>query len=324
MDEQKRKENLAKLVKDSKGLLLLGSDEEFAFSRIPFEIEDLDKLLGGGIPRKKLTLITGATNVGKTFLALRLAANVQRNGGVVAWVDTEFSWDRDWVTKCGLDPSAVLVSQPTTGEDAFNISRELMRNSVDLLVLDSIAGLVPTAVQEEDFSYNPMAFQARMVNQALPKLFSNLRFGSALVFINQVRSSMGPVSLPNMPGGVAQEFFAHFLLELRRSSWIEEKKQKIGFDIEVRVRKSKVGGQPYQSCIVPFKMEGGIDMAETLFREAISVGVVVQSGGWMKWGSEKFHGMKELREFFAEKPEKIEILQGEVDVKQQQLSSTPL
>lgn len=317
MNEQQRKENLAKLMKESKGLLAFGDDDEFAFSRIPFELPELDKLLGGGIPRKKLTLVIGPTNVGKTYLALRLASNVQKGGGTVAWIDTEFSWDREWVAKCGLDASTVLVAQPTTGEDAFNIARELMKNSVDLLVLDSIAGLVPTALQEQDFGYNPIASQARMVNQALPKLFSNLRYGTALLFINQVRSSLGPVSLPNMPGGLAQEFFAHFLLEVRRAGWIEEQKQKIGFDIEVRVRKSKVGGQPYQSCTVPFKMEGGIDIAETLFREALALEIIKHSGAWFKWGDEKFHGMTGIREFFVSKPDKLVILQGEVDAKQQ-------
>ena len=228
------------LLKD-KGLnLQLGDSDSFGYSRIPFNIPVLDQLTGGGIPKKRFTLIYGPTNVGKSYLASQIVMNAQKLGGLTAWIDTELSWDSGWMEKCGLDTSKILVSQPTNGEDAFKTIRTLMEAGVDVIVLDSIAGLVPTAVAEEEFSYNPIAWQARFVNSSLPKLLAHLHSGSAFVAINQVRASMGPVALDNMPGGLAQSFFAHFLIQVRRSGWIKEKDQNVGFDMEVRLRKTKV------------------------------------------------------------------------------------
>ena len=128
----------------------------------------------------------GPTNVGKSYLASQVVASVQREGGIAAWIDTELSWDSTWVEKCGIDPSKVMVSQPTSGEEALDTARELMRAGVDLIVLDSIAGLVPSAVHNEDFSYSPMAWQARFVNSSLPRLLPNLKNGSAFEAINKL------------------------------------------------------------------------------------------------------------------------------------------
>ena len=128
------------------------------------------------------------------------------------------------MAKCGIDTDSILVAQPTTGEEAFGIARGLMKAGVGVVVLDSIAGLVPSAVMEpaktknseEEFSYNPMAWQARFINTSLPRLLPNLQEGSAFVAINQMRTGLGKVALDTMPGGLAQTFFAHFLLQVRR------------------------------------------------------------------------------------------------------------
>ena len=240
------------LLKSTKLNIRRGSDDSFLYGRIPFGIPALDKLTGGGIPKKRMTILYGPTNVGKSYLASQIIVNAQKEGGTAAWIDTELSWDSDWYRKCGVDVDNTLVSQPVNGEEAMDMVRELMQMGIDVIVLDSIAGLVPTAVAEEEFSYNPMAWQARFVNSALPKLLPNLKKGSALVAINQVRSSIGPVALDNMPGGLAQSFFAHFLLQVRRKGWIEDKdKAKVGFDMEIRLRKTKVGGDNWESAIIP-------------------------------------------------------------------------
>ena len=114
--------------------LKLGSDEEFDYDRVPFEIDALDDLLGGGIPKKRITLLTGPTNVGKSYLASQAVANAQRAGGTAAWIDAELSWDPAWMEKCGIDLENVLVAQPVTGEEAFNTMRELMDAEVDVIV----------------------------------------------------------------------------------------------------------------------------------------------------------------------------------------------
>ena len=297
-----------KLLNDDKLSLSRGSSPEFGYTRIPFGIPSLDKLTGGGIPKKRMTLMYGPTNVGKSYLASQVLANAQKMGGVGAWIDTELSWDAEWVAKCGVDVDNVLVAQPSTGEDALETVRKLMDAKVDVIVLDSIAGLVPAAVMDEGFDYNPMAWQARFINTSLPRTMAHLKEGSAFVAINQVRSSMGPVALDAMPGGLAQTFFSHFLLQVRRSGWIEENKEKVGFDMEVRLRKTKVGGENWKSAVVPFRVDGGIDITESFIREALDRGVITKGGPWYTYGEAKVMGMNGLKKHFVENPEKLEEL----------------
>ena len=292
--------------------LFRGNNTAFAYDRIPFGIPALDTLTGGGIPKKRMTLLYGPTNVGKSYLASQICANAQKQGGTAGWVDTELSWDSEWVAKCGVDSEKILVAQPTNGEEALETVREMMIAGVDVIVLDSIAGLVPTTVAEEEFSYNPMAWQARFINSALPKLLPNLKNGSAFVAINQVRSSLGPVAIDNMPGGLAQTFFSHFLLQVRRSGWIEENKQRVGFDMEVILRKTKVGGANWSSAIVPFRVDGGIDILESFIREAIDKGLITRAGAWYTYKDEKAMGLNGLKQLFIDDPEKINALKNEV------------
>ena len=306
-------EAIAQLLKNDKLNIQLGDSEKFGYSRIPFNIPALDQLTGGGIPKKRMTLIYGPTNVGKSYLASQIVVNAQKEGGIAAWIDTELSWDGDWYAKCGIDTSKILVSQPTNGEEALDIVRTLMQNGVDVIVLDSIAGLVPTAVAEEEFSYNPIAWQARFVNSALPKLLPNLQHGSAFVAINQVRSSMGPVALDNMPGGLAQSFFAHFLLQVRRNGWIKEGKDNVGFDMEIRLRKTKVGGENWKSAIVPFRVDGGIDVTESFIREGIEHKLITQAGPWYSYKDHKVMGMNGVKKLFTEQANLFEELKIELN-----------
>tara|TARA_Y100000310_G_scaffold345435_1_gene464999 strand:- start:7225 stop:8163 length:939 start_codon:yes stop_codon:yes gene_type:complete len=292
--------------------LFRGDDTTFAYERITFGIPALDRLTGGGIPKKRMTLLYGPTNVGKSYLASQIVVNAQSVGGIAGWIDTELSWDAEWMKKCGINTDKIVVAQPTNGEDAFTIAREMMQVGIDVIVLDSIAGLVPTVVAEEEFSYNPMAWQARFINSSLPKLLPNLKNGSAFIAINQVRSSLGPVAIDNMPGGLAQTFFAHFLLQVRRSGWIEENKEKVGFDMEVRLRKSKVGGESWKSAIVPFRVSGGIDMLESFIREALDKGLIKRAGAWYTYGEDKSMGLNGLKSFFLDNPAKIEELKEAV------------
>ena len=308
-------EVIAQLLGDKKLNLQRGNSDAFNYTRIPFGIPALDKLTGGGIPKKRMTIMYGPTNVGKSYLASQVVANVQRDGGTAAWIDTELSWDAEWVEKCGIDSERVLVSQPTSGEDALGTAKELMRAGIDVIVLDSIAGLVPSDVQdnEKGFEFSPMAWQARFVNSALPRLLPNLKSGSAFIAINQVRSSIGPVALDTMPGGLAQSFFAHFLLQVRRSGWIEEPKgNKVGFDMEVRLRKSKVGGENWSNAIVPFRVDGGIDVLESYLREAIQQKLINQKGPWYDYEGMKAMGMNGLKEQFVKNNTLLEKLKADV------------
>ena len=311
-------EVISQLLGDKKLNLQRGNSDNFNYTRIPFGIPALDNLTGGGIPKKRMTIMYGPTNVGKSYLASQVVANVQKAGGTAAWIDTELSWDVEWVEKCGVDSERMLVSQPTSGEEALGTAKELMRASVDVIVLDSIAGLVPSDVQdnEKGFEFSPMAWQARFVNSSLPRLLPNLKAGSAFIAINQVRSSIGPVALDSMPGGLAQGFFAHFLLQVRRSGWIKEKtggvEQNVGFDMEVRLRKSKVGGENWKNAIVPFRVDGGIDILESYIREAIQQKLIIQKGPWYDYEGTKAMGMNGLKEQFLTNPDLLEKLKEDV------------
>ena len=309
--EKMQDDAINRLLKNNKSLRL-GNSNEFDYERIAFGIPALDKLTGGGIPKKRLTLIYGPTNVGKSYLASQIVVNAQSVEGTAGWIDTELSWDAEWMKKCGVNTNKIVVAQPTNGEEAFQIARDMMLVGIDVIVLDSIAGLVPTTVVEEEFSYNTMAWQARFINSSLPKLLPNLKNGSSFVAINQVRSSLGPVAIDNMPGGLAQTFFAHFLLQVRRSGWIEEGKEKVGFDMEVRLRKSKVGGENWKSAIVPFRVSGGIDILESFIREALDKGLIKRTGAWYTYKDTKAMGLNGLKKSFLDSPETIEELKKEV------------
>ena len=310
--KQTAEEAIEQLLKSKSLNALRGDSDEFSFGRIAFGIPALDTLTGGGIPKKRMTLMYGPTNVGKSYLASQVVANVQAEGGIAAWIDTELSWDSEWNEKCGVDTTKVLVSQPTNGEEAMDTARELMQAGVHVIVLDSVAGLVPTAVNENDFSYSPIAWQARFVNSSLPKLLPNLKHGSAFIAINQVRSSMGPVALDNMPGGLAQSFFAHFLLQVRRNGWIKDGNNNVGFDMEIRLRKSKVGGENWRSAVIPFRVDGGIDVMESFIREGISRKLIKQSRPWYEYRNEKVMGMNGVKKFFIENPQEFLSLQNEL------------
>ena len=300
------------LIKDKKLNLFRGDDSGFEYSRIPFDIPSLDRLTGGGIAKKRLTLIYGPTNVGKSYLASQICANVLKSGGQAAWIDTELSWDSDWMARCGVDTTKIIVGQPESGEEAMDTIRTLLDASFDLVVLDSIAGLVPHKNLEEDFSFNPMAWQARFVNSSLPKVLPSLSNGGALVAINQVRSSIGPVALDNMPGGLAQSFFAHALLQVRRKGWIEESGTKVGFDMEVRLRKTKIGGENWNSAAVPFRVDGGIDILESYIREAIDRKFITQAGPWYTYKEQKYMGLNGLKKIFLEEEQLLEELRSSV------------
>ena len=314
--ENNAEEAIENLLKKKSLKFIRGDSDTFVNNRIPFDIPVLDKLTGGGIPFKKMTLIYGPTNVGKSYLASQIVANAQKIGGKAVWVDTELSYDKDWMERCGVDNSKILVSQPTTGEEAMDHVREAMQEGFEVILLDSIAGLIPASISEEvakgDFAHSPMAWQARFVNSSFPKLFPYLQNGSAFVAINQVRASMGPVALDNMPAGQGQVYFAHSILQVQRKGWIEEKDKKVGFNMNIRLRKTKTGGENWDSAIVPFRVEGGIDVVESYIRDGIDQKIITQSGAWYTYGDVKVMGMNGLKEKFVEDEKLFEKLKDEL------------
>ena len=304
--------------------LTLASDNEFKFERIPFGIPQLDKLTGGGIPKKRFTLLTGQPSGGKSYLAMKAVESVQKAGGTAVWIDTEMSLDDSWFRKCGVNPDLLLASQPENGEAAIEIARAVMEAGVDLVVIDSIAGMVPAA-ELADFDKSPMGWLARFVNDSLSRLMSRLKHGSSLICINQQRSAIGPVAIKDMPGGKGQVYWNHMMLEVRRAGWIEDKKTKTkeGFDMEVTLKKNKTSADHWQKVVVPFRVDGGIDTMESYMREGLAYGYIKQAGAWYDYAGNKVMGLNGLKTLLVtEQPELGEQLKEQVDATQHSTSTT--
>ena len=310
---------IQKLLNNKNLDLTLGEDTA-PVERIQLGLPELDKLLGGGLPRNRFTLIYGPPNVGKSYLSSLVVSKAQQSGGSAMWVDTERSYDKDWMAKCGVDQSNIIVSQPSHGEEAMSYVREGLDAGVDVVVLDSIAGLVPSDITENvekgDFGYGPMAWQGRFVNSAFPKLFPYLKNGSVFIAINQMRQGLGRVTTNTWPGGQGQTFYAHAMLEVRRDGWIKEKvngnEETVGFDMQVRMHKSKIGGENWRAVKVPFRGDGGIDVIETFMRDGVGRNVIHQAGAWYTYTDTKVQGLNGLKTFFIENPDQFEELQNEL------------
>ena len=313
---------MEQLLKGIDGLTV-ASDKDFQFERIPFGIPQLDKLTGGGIPKKRFTLLTGQPSGGKSYLAMKAVESVQKEGGTAVWIDTEMSLDESWFRKCGVNPDLLLASQPENGEAAIAIARACMEAGVDLVVIDSIAGMVPSA-ELSDFDKNPMGWLARFINDSLSRLMSRLKHGSALVCINQQRSSIGPVAIKEMPGGKGQVYWNHMMLEVRRAGWIEDKKTKTkeGFDMEVTLKKNKTSADHWSKVVVPFRVDGGIDTMESYMREGLAYGHINQAGAWYEYQGNKVMGLNGLKALLlTEQPELGDNLKEQVDASQHSASS---
>ena len=311
---------IEQLLKNKDLKFSLGEDVP-EVEKIPFHLPQLDQLLGGGLPKNRFTLIYGPPNVGKSYLSSLAVSSAQKEGGEAMWVDVERSYDKDWMAKCGVDQSKILVAQPTNGEDAMAHVREGLAAGIDIVVLDSIAALVPKdmtkEVEQGNFGYSPMAWQGRFVNSSFPKLFPYLENGSAFIAINQMRQSIGGIRPTNTwPGGQGQTFYAHAMLEVRRDGWIKEKidgsEQTVGFDMQVRMHKSKIGGENWKSVVVPFKAGGGIDIIETFMRDGVAKGLIEQAGAWYTYQGTKVQGLNGLKALFLEAPSLFEELKNEL------------
>jgi recombination protein RecA len=308
------KEIFESLLNDKKVKATRGDDVSFEYGKIPFNIPQLDKITNGGIPRKRFTLLFGGFSSGKSYIAAQLCKSVQQNGGVPVWVDLEKSWDSKWMENCGLNTSEMILYNPDTSEEAFKAIRNSLQTGADIVVIDSVAGLVPSDIftNEQGIGYSPIGWQSRTWNQMLMRLIPELKHGGALVAVNQTRGTMGNVQLMDtMPGGEGQKYFTHCCMHFTRGSWILKQgankpakmSDRIGFEINVRLLKDKFGGEKFEEAIVPFKHKGGIDIVETYIRMALEENLIKQSGAWYYYKDGKFQGIAKVVDWFKENPD---------------------
>jgi recombination protein RecA len=274
---------------------------------IPTGAINLDAAIGiGGVPRGRITEIYGPESSGKTTLSLHLVANVQRAGGVAAYVDAEHALDVEYARKLGVEVDNLLVSQPDTGEQALEIVEILVRSgAVDLVVVDSVAALVPKAEIEGEMGDSHMGLQARLMSQALRKLAGAInRSNCGVVFINQLREKIGVMfgNPETTTGGKALKFYASVRLDIRRVGPVKEREQVIGNRVRVKVVKNKVA-PPFRQAEFDVMFDEGISHASLVVDLAAEAGIIQKSGAWYSYGDQRIgQGRENAKLFLKDNP----------------------
>ncbi|MFQ6606494.1 MAG: recombinase RecA [Fidelibacterota bacterium] len=268
----------------------------------------LDVALGvGGIPRGRIVEIFGPESSGKTTLALHVVAEAQKQGGYAAFIDVEHSMDPDYAKKLGVDTEELLVSQPDTGEQALEITETLVRSgALDVIVIDSVAALVPRAELEGEMGDAHVGLQARLMSQALRKLTGTVnRSNTAVLFINQIREKIGVMfgNPETTPGGRALKFYTSIRLEIRRITTIKDGTESIGNKVRVKVVKNKVA-PPFKMTEFDIMYGSGISYEGDILDLAVTGDIVQKTGAWYSYQDMKIgQGRENAKAFLRENPE---------------------
>jgi len=271
----------------------------------------LDIALGGrGLPRGRLIEIFGPESSGKTTVALHAVANAQRAGGVVAYIDAEHALDAAWAKKIGVDLEGLLVSQPSNAEEALKIAEMLVKsNAVDLIVIDSVAALVPRAEVEGEIGDQHMGLQARLMSQALRILNPTVaRTKTCIIFINQIRQKIGVMfgNPETTSGGLALKFYSSVRLDIRKITGVKDGDETIGNRVKVRVVKNKVA-PPFKQAEFDLMYDRGISREGDLMDLAIEDKLFEKSGSWINYGDVRLgQGRENAKQYLRENPALVE------------------
>ena len=289
-------------------IMRMGQDSWAKVEFISTGAINLDAAIGvGGIPRGRITEIYGPESSGKTTLALHVAANAQRAGGVAAYIDAEHALDVEYAQKLGVKIEDLLVSQPDTGEEGLEIAEILVRSgAVDVIVVDSVAALVPKAEIEGDMGDSHMGLQARLMSQALRKLAGSInRSKTSVVFINQLREKIGVMfgNPETTTGGRALKFYASVRLDVRRIGPVKEREEIVGSRVRVKVVKNKVA-PPFRQAEFDIMFNEGISHIALLVDLASEANIIEKSGAWFSYGKERIgQGRENAKLFLKDNPD---------------------
>ncbi len=298
-------------------LMKLGSKKTIEVPVIPTGSISLDAALGiGGIPRGRAIEIYGKEASGKTTLALHIAAESQKRGGTVAFIDVEHALDPKYAKKLGVNTEELLISQPDTGEEALEIAEMLIRSgAVELVTIDSVAALVPKAEIEGEMGDAHMGLRARLMSQALRKLTGVLsKASTSAIFINQVRQKIG-ISFGNpytTPGGLALKFHASVRMDIRRISTLKQGDESIGIRVKVKIVKNKLA-PPFKEAEFDIMYGIGISKEGELIDFGQSLNMVEKSGAWYSYGETALgQGRENARLFLKENPKIAKKLEDKI------------
>ncbi len=289
-------------------IMKLGSDTIIEVPTIPTGSLALDKALGvGGLPKGRVIEIYGPESSGKTTLALHAVAEAQRQGGIAAFIDAEHALDTIYAKKLGVNCDELLVSQPDTGEQALEIADMLVRSgAIDVMVIDSVAALVPRAEIEGDMGDSHMGLQARLMSQALRKLTGTIgKTMTSVIFINQIRMKIGIVfgNPETTTGGNALKFYSSVRLEIRRSSAIKDGQEIVGNRTRVKVVKNKMA-PPFREAEFDIMYGEGISKSGDLLDVGVEENIIEKSGSWYSYDGERIgQGRENVKKFFNENPD---------------------
>ncbi len=297
-------------------IMKLGERTDVAVECIPTGSLSLDLALGGGLPKGRVIEVYGPESSGKTTLTLHAIAEVQKQGGTAAFIDAEHALDPAYAKRIGVDIKNLLLSQPDNGEQALEIVETLVRsNAVDLIVVDSVAALVPRAEIEGDMGDSHMGLQARLMSQALRKLTGVIsRSKATVVFINQIRMKIGVMfgNPETTTGGNALKFYASVRMDIRRTSQIKQADAVIGNHCRVKVVKNKVA-PPFREAEFDIMYNQGISRSGDIIDLAVKHNIVDKSGAWFAYNDQKIgQGREAAKQYLADNPDIMEEVAAKV------------
>lgn len=297
-------------------IMKLGEAHKVQVETIPTGSLSLDIALGGGIPKGRIIEIYGPESSGKTTLTLHAIAEIQKRGGSAAFIDAEHALDPAYAKRLGVDTDNLLISQPDNGEQALEIAETLVRSSaVDLIVVDSVAALVPRAEIEGDMGDSHMGLQARLMSQALRKLTGVInRSNTTVIFINQIRMKIGVMfgNPETTTGGNALKFYASVRMDIRRISQIKQGDEVIGNRARVKVVKNKVA-PPFRQAEFDIMYNRGISKSGDIVDLGVIHNIVEKSGAWFAYNGTKIgQGREAAKAYLEENPSVMEEIAGKV------------
>ena len=298
-------------------IMPLGADTIHAIEGIPTGSLSLDIALGGqGIPRGRVIEIFGPESSGKTTLALHVVAQAQKTGGIAAFIDAEHALDPSWAKKLGVDLEMLLVSQPSYGEEALNITEMLIKsNAVDVIVIDSVAALVPKKELDGDIGDTHVGLQARLMSQSLRKLTAVIaKSRTSVIFINQIREKIGVMfgSPETTPGGRALKFYSSCRIDVRRIGQLKDGEEVVGQRVRAKVVKNKVA-PPFRSAEFDMLHTEGISYEGDILDMGMEQKIVGRTGAWFRYGDMQLgQGKEKARLFLKENPKITEEIKEKI------------